>query len=179
MKTIASLLIMVLMASFSTAASQERVSPKKPYVTLDSEPGFISTNELNIGFGLGDTGPDYSKSFFGFTTTNGYLINKNFTVGGGTGFLVYNGGTLIPLFLDIRYKMNIGPVTPYLFGDGGFLFRTKDVDEGSKMFINFGSGAQYAFSPKLAANLGAGLFIQYNSTRDSFINIKGGVTYKF
>ena len=179
MKTIVSLLIMVLLASFSPATSKERVLPQKPYATLDSEPGFITTNELHFGFGLGDTGPHYSKSCFGFTTTNGYLINRNFTIGGGTGFLVYNGGTLIPLFLDIRYKLNVDPVTPYFFGDGGFLFSTKDFSSGTKMFINFGAGAQYAFTANFAANLGAGLFIQSQVAMDSFINLKAGVTYKF
>ena len=179
MKTILSILILVLLTSFSSATSKNKVLPRKPYNTLNSDPGFISTNELILGFGLGDTRPDYSKSFFGFTTTNGYLINKNFTIGGGTGFLAYNGGTLIPLFLDIRYKMNIDPVTPYFFGDGGFLISPTDFSGGTRMFINFGGGAQYAFSSNLAANLGVGLFFQSIVTRDTFVNIKAGVTYKF
>ena len=179
MKIITSLLIIVLLTSFSSATSIDKVLPKKPYSTLNSDPGFISMNELTFGFGLGETGPDYSKSFFGFTTTNGYLINKNFTLGAGSGFLIYNGGTLVPLFLDIRYKVNVDPVTPYFFGDGGLLLDFRDISDRSKLFFNLGAGAQYAFSPKLAANLGAGLFIQSNATRDTFINIKAGVTYKF
>jgi hypothetical protein len=177
MKTL-SVLIILMFCALPLSAT-DKVLPKKPYTTLGSDPGFVTMNELNFGFGLGDTGPDYSKSFVGFTTTNGYLINKNFTVAGGTGFLVYNGGTLIPLFLDLRYKMNIDPVTPYTFADGGFMINPKDVNGGSKMFLNLGVGAQYAFSQKLAANLGTGFFVQYNTHRDTFINIKAGVTYKF
>jgi hypothetical protein len=173
-----SLILIVLFSLSISVSAQDKVLAGKPYNTLDSSPGFITINELIAGFGLGDTEVPYSKSFFGLTTTNGYQINKNFVVAGGTGFLVYNEGTLVPLFADIRYRMNIDPVTPYFFVDAGGLLDFKDVG-ASKLFVNGGIGGQYALSKKVAVNVGSGLFIQSGGHRDTFINIKAGVTCKF
>ncbi len=146
---------------------------------LSSRPGFISTNELTAGIGLGETDTPYSKSFIGFTTVIGYQINKNFVAAVGTGLSFYNGGMFIPLFLDFRYRLNMGLFAPYNFADGGLLLNLSEIS-ASKRFVNPGIGVQYSFSPKIAINLGGGPLVQWGApNRDSFINIKAGVTYKF
>ena len=172
-------LILVIFCAAAIVSAQEKVIPNKPVSVLSTEPGFITINELTFGIGLGITSVPYSKSFFGFTTVNGYQINKNFLAAVGTGLSFYNGGLLVPLFLDFRYRFIIDQFTPYAFADGGFLLKFSDF-KGTKLFINPGIGVRYSMSKNLAFNLGSGLLIQTESSlRDSFINIKAGVTYKF
>jgi hypothetical protein len=176
MRILITLLFLILISA--SLSAQEKVLAGKPYHTLDSTPGFTTINEIVTGFGLGDTSVPYSKFFIGITTTNGYQINRNFVVAGGTGFFAYNGGTLVPLFADFRYRMNIDPVTPCFFVDAGGLLNFSDF-ANSKIFVSGGAGAQYALSKQLAINGGAGLMIQSGGSRDAFITLRAGVTYKF
>jgi hypothetical protein len=172
-------IIILIISTVTVISAQDMVDPNRPGTLLNNNPGFITINELHFGIGLGTTNVPYSKSFFGFTTINGYQINKNFVAAAGTGLSFYNGGMLVPLFLDFRFRFNISQFTPYLFGDGGFLLNPSDLNS-TKLFINPGLGIRYSFSKNLAANLGGGFLIQTGgSTRDTFINIKMGVTYKF
>ena len=158
---------------------QDRMLPFKPEGLLNTSPGFISINELTTGIGLGNTDVPFSKRFFGFTTVNGYQINKSFAAALGTGLSFYNDGLLVPLFIDFRYRFNIDLFTPYVFADGGFLLNFSDF-KGTTLFINPGIGVRYSISRNLAANLGSGLLLQSGETgRNSFINLKTGVTYKF
>ena len=162
-----------------TLCAQEMIMPNKPYELLDTKPGYITINELNSGVGLNLTYADYSKSFFGFTTIHGYQINRSFLIAGGTGIYVYDGKTLVPLFMDFRYRFMVGQFTPYLFGDGGFLFDFSDFNSGTRLFINAGPGVRYTISNNMGLNLGTGLMIQIGDlSRDSFINFKIGVTFK-
>jgi len=176
MRILVTFLFFILIST--SLVAQEKVLAGKPYHTLDSTPGFTTINELIVGFGLGDTSVPYSKIFFGLTTTNGYQINRNFVVAGGTGVFFYNDGTLVPLFADFRYRMNIDPVTPCFFIDAGGLLDFTDLNS-SKIFVSGGAGAQYALSKQLAINGGAGLMIQSLGHRDAFITLRAGVTYKF
>jgi hypothetical protein len=162
----------------SVISAQEIIDPNRPGTELSTEKGFITINEINFGFGLGLHQVPYSRSFIGFTTVNGYQFNKSIMAAGGTGLLFYNGGLLVPLFLDFRYRFYINQYTPYVFADGGVLLDFSHLNS-TKLFINPGIGIRYAFSRNWAANLGTGLLVQYGEFRDSFINFKIGATYKF
>lgn len=173
-------LFLFLICAVTTVSAQTKVLPNQPPTILNPNPGFITINELHFGIGIGDTNVPYSKSFFGFTTINGYQINKNFVAAAGTGLSFYNGGMLVPLFLDFRYRINLDKFTPYVFADGGLLLDFTDLIGGSKQFINPGIGGRYTFTKNLAANISAGILIQSGSLyRYTFINFKTGVTYKF
>ena len=172
-------IIIVIICAAAIVSAQDKNFPSVSAKVLSIDPGFITINELHLGIGLDNTDVPYSKSFFGITTVNGYQINKNFITGIGTGLSFYNGGLLIPLFLDFRYVFNIYPFTPYVFVDGGFLLNFSDF-KGTKLFVNPGVGIKYSFSTKFAVNLGSGLLIQSGrSVLNTFINIKAGVTCKF
>lgn len=171
-------LLLLLTCIVLVISAQEKVDPNRPGTKLSTDKGFITINELHFGFGLGVTSIPYSKSFFGFTTVNGYQFNKSIVAAAGTGLSFYNGGLLVPLFLDFRYRFNINQFTPYLIADGGFLLNFSDFGS-TKIFINPGAGIRYAFSSNLAANLSTGLLIQYGGYRDALINFKTGITYKF
>jgi len=173
------LFCLVVLSGSSGLLCQDTKLPNESEKVLRGDPGFITINELQYGIGLGNTDVPYSKSFFGFTTVNGYQINENFIAAAGTGLSFYNGGLLVPLFLDFRYAFQIGQVTPYVFTDGGLLLNFSDLNS-LKLFLNPGIGVRYSFSQNFAANLGSGLLIQAGAgNKDTFINIKAGVTYKF
>jgi opacity protein-like surface antigen len=173
-RTLLLILIILLGASYSSA--QTMVAPNKPIPLFNAESGYITINELTGGFGLGIVDAPYSKHFFGFTTIHGYQINESFVVAGGTGFSAYNGGSLIPLFMDFRYRFLISTFTPYIIGDGGLLFNPSG---GTKLFINPAAGVRYTINRKIALNLSTGLFVQKGvGVRDSYINFKLGVTFK-
>ncbi len=162
-----------------TVSAQNEDSLKLHDYALRSGSGFITINELTLGIGLGETVVPYSKSFFGFTTVYGYQTDFNFIAAIGTGFSFYNGGMLVPLFLDFRYGFYIDQFNPYIFVDGGLLFNVSDSKEGTKLFINPGIGVRYCLSMKMAVTLGGGLLVQYSPARDAFVNIKAGISYKF
>lgn len=171
-------LLFLLIFAASAISAQEKIDPNQPGTNLSTEKGYITINELQFGFGLGVIDVPYSKSFFGFTTVHGYQFNKSIVAAAGTGLSFYNGGLLVPLFLDFRYRFDIDQYTPYVFADGGFLLNFSDFGS-TKLFINPGMGIRYAFNRNWAANLGAGVLVQHGGFRDSFINFKMGATYKF
>ena len=167
--------LIIFTLTISIVSAQDLVNPDNPPLKLSETRGYITINEFTTGFGFRDISPPYAKSFVGITTIHGYQVNKNFVLGGGTGALFYNSGTLIPLFLDFRFSFHTGTFTPYLFGDGGMLFNTNSI---LKLLINPGAGIRYAISRNVALNLGAGVWVQTDETRDSFVNFKLGVVYK-
>jgi hypothetical protein len=174
--------IFVIFFTFLTVhivTAQFKVTPNRPYSTLNSSPGFITINEFTYGIGMSGKTFPYSKHFTGFTTVDGYQVNKNFLVAGGTGLYFYESGLLVPLFLDFRYSFYINTLTPYVFADGGLLINTSVLDN-TKLFINPGIGARYTLNRNVAVNLGAGIHSQVDGTvRESFLNLKLGAVYKF
>ena len=172
------ILILLIIASVSSSFAQKKVSGNKPGIKLDPESGYIMINEFTGGIGLGVTFDSFSKYFVGFTTIHGYQVNKDFLIAGGTGVSFYNEGTLVPLFLDFRYRVYVSQWTPYIFGDGGFMIDFSKNKE-SRLFINPGFGCSYTTSRKMAIDLAAGLFTQFADTRASYVNFKTGITYKF
>jgi hypothetical protein len=171
-RTILTLLFVLIGTSY---VAGQKSPTKEPGQGLTPDKGYIMINDLTGGIGLGLVNTPMAKSFFGFTTIHGYQLDKNFVVAAGTGFSAYNGGNLIPLFLDLRYHFPINPFTPFASGDGGVLFNTSG---GTKLFINPAVGVRYALNRNVGFNFSTGLFVQTgNGIRDSFINFKLGVTY--
>jgi len=170
--------LLIILSFTSVFAQHRRVSGNKPGMKFNPEPGYIMINEFTGGIGLGVTSDDYSKYFAGFTTIHGYQVNRDFLVAAGTGVSFYNGGTLIPLFLDFRYRIYVSKWTPYIFGDGGFMLDFSQ-NKDTRLFLNPGFGYSYTASRNLTINLGAGLYTQFANTRASYINFKTGITYKF
>jgi hypothetical protein len=141
----------------------------------------IWNTELNAGLGLSITNTDYSDHFFGLTSVLGYGITKDFQGGVGAGISFYNGGVLIPVYLDLRYFLSFGKMSVFPFGNGGFLFNLPDSKWNEGLFVNPGLGVRRFISDKLSLSLGIGLFVQKrpDDLRDSFINAKLGINYIF
>jgi hypothetical protein len=173
-------LVTLFIAGFISAAfAQEALRYEKPIIYLNDEKGYITINEFTAGFGLGLTVAPYAKDFFGITTVHDYQVNKSFIIGGGTGISFYNGGTLVPLFLDARYRIYVSRVTPYVVADEGFMLDFSGKKD-TRFFFNPGAGVSYTIKPKLALSFGAGFLVQWGDVaRDTYVNMKTGVIYKF
>ena len=159
----------------SLAEANKPIPPK--------ESGFLGIAEIGGGFGLGDKSVDYSKSLLNVDIITAYRINNHFITGFGTGLSIYNGGTMIPLYLDFRYILKERKYTPFIVADGGFLFVMKDF-QASGIFINPAVGATRKLNDKLSLHLSSGLLMQsapagppYGGFRKSFINFKAGISF--
>lgn len=174
----------------TNTALAKTIAEKENRITSDStissqlalkvlkESGFISITEIGGAFGLADISTDYSKSCFSLTTIAGYRVNSHFLTGIGAGVNVYNGGTLIPLYIDLRYALKDGKFTPFIVADGGVLLNPKDFITSS-LFINPGLGIKSKLSDKASLHLSAGVLVHQSPGlyRTSFINIKAGVSF--
>ena len=177
-----SFLIIIFLGMVSLpSVGQYYEGPYDPIKIHYKTPGFISINEVSYGSGLGESGSPYSDYFVSVTTIFGYYVSQNFTFGAGTGVYIYNGGSLFPVFADVRFTLNFKKLNPYIFGDGGFLTSLTDPGSTTKLFMNPGVGVRYVLSYSVAATAAVGGFIQEgggNDDRDTFINFKLGVSIK-
>ena len=163
-------------------SSAQWVRQRKPYRNPYARRSYvISINELNFGAGMQSQEMPYSKYFLGATTLLGYRFNETFMAGAGTGLFVYNDGLFIPVLADIRINLAGDVVIPYLSASGGILLNPSDLEGGKRTFFNPFAGLIYPTRRKLSISAGAGMFIQMspNITTVTFINLKGGITYKF
>jgi hypothetical protein len=158
-------------AADSIAEANKPLPPK--------ESGFISITELGGGFGMGDISTDYSKSVLSINTIAGYRVNNHFIAGIGTGFNIYNGGSMIPLYLDFRYAFNEGKITPFFVADGGLLFNLNDFST-SGLFINPAFGFTKKLNNRVSFHISGGMLIQEapSGIRNSFYNFKGGISFR-
>jgi hypothetical protein len=141
------------------------------------ETGFISINEIGGGFGLGVVTEDYGRSIVSLNTIAGYRVNRHFTAGLGTGVNFYNGGYLIPVYMDFRYRITDRKVTPFFVADGGVVFSTNGLSS-SGLFINPGFGFEKKLTSKVSFHLTGGIMVQQapDAVRNSYFNFKGGIS---
>ena len=153
----------------------------------DPQSGYLNINELTAGYGLGSIETPYSKYFYGFTTIHGYEFNiapfnikSGLFVGAGTGMLFYDEGAMFPLLADMRYTITRRKISPFVFGNGGLLVNIDDIRNQSMLSIKGGAGARIRLSEKLNLSIGTGLTMQLHrdDLRDTFLNLKAGVTFK-
>lgn len=160
-----------------TDSIAEATKPEPPVFVKES--GFISITEIGGGFGLGDVSAITSKSLVSFTTIAAYRINNHFLAGIGTGVHAYNGGTMIPLYIDMRYTFKDTKLTPFIVADGGVLFNFKDF-ASSGLFINPAFGLEKRLTERVSLNLSTGILIKQPPEwlKASFITLKGGVSFR-
>jgi hypothetical protein len=176
-------IILVIIIAGTTLFGQTNHRP----VTLNPNSGYITINELNLGYGLGTSFRPYSKQFYGLTTMYGYQLNLyglnvncGLQGGLGTGVLFYNKDYLFPLYLDVRFFRNKKKASLFIFGDAGLLISIEDFNGQTRLFINGGGGVHVKIDNHLALNIAPGLLIQMGNSvsRDAFVNLKAGVSFK-
>jgi hypothetical protein len=162
------LLVPALMLVFESQASAQ----------LENH-GIVNITETGIGIGLGDTEPDFSKFVVPITTVFDYEISENFILGLGTGVNFYNGGTMIPLYIDARYYFNNLKTTPFVALDLGEMFSLENISH-SGLFMSPMVGVKRLIKDKTTLNLSLGGLVQKapDGVRNSFIMFKAGVTFR-
>lgn len=152
-------------------AEVERLSAPREY-------GFVDIVAMAGGLGLGIRNMDYEKHLISFDNIFGYQINRNFITGVGTGIHFYDGGVLVPLFLDLRYQFENCNFKPFLSADGGFLLNFNDFDK-TNTFIQPLIGLTRKIGQKVFLNLSTGLTIIQTPPpyhRSSFFTIKASLS---
>ncbi len=153
----------------------------------DARSAYVNINELTAGYGLGSTEIPYSKYFYGFTTIHGYEFNispfnikSGLFAGAGAGMLFYDNGAMFPLLADVRYTIIRKKISPFVFGNGGFLINPDNIRDESMLSLNAGAGTIFRLGDKLCLSISTGLFIQFHrdDMQDTFVNIKAGVSFK-
>ena len=142
-------------------------------------PRFVTSGGLDGGFGINYNNVPYSKQFIGASVLFGMEFNRRFLGGIGTGAHIFNGGTLMPIFLEFRYGFPRQKNTPYIFSRGGPLINFNSYSE-SNLFLNAGIGLRNQLSENLAFNFATGIYSHNSgiSGRDSFISVNLGLIYE-
>jgi hypothetical protein len=140
--------------------------------------GYVNITEVTVASGLGNTTADYTGRFTGLTMVNGYAINEHFITGIGLGLQAYNGGSMGPVYLDIRYTLNSRKkYTPFIYGDGGMLLNFDDFSKPG-LFISPGIGISRSIDKKIAVILSTAVFVQsFPKNVSSFIQVKLGIRF--
>lgn len=160
-------------------SAQDKVYPKSSLVFLGTNRGFLTGIEFQAGFGPTDLARPASGSFTGINALVGYRIKRKFLIAAGTGILIYRKVSMIPFFIDTRYAMKVGKLTPYLFTDAGFLLKVSNPGY-NEVFINPGIGTFCTLTNKFTVILASGFWIQGHKENASvFVNFKTGIHYKF
>ena len=160
-----------------TDSIAEATKPEPPVFVKKS--GFISITEIGGGFGLGDVSTDYSRSLFSLNTIAAFRVNDHFLTGLGTGVHAYNGGSFIPLYIDMRYSFKQAMFTPFITADGGVLFNLEDFNS-SGLFLNPAFGLEKRLNERLSLHLSTGILVKEppDWLKASFINFKVGVSFR-
>lgn len=142
----------------------------------------FSLTELNIGYGARYLDQPYEISRGGISTMLGFRYKRAISVGIGAGLEAYNGGTLVPLYLEGQIYMNSlsqGSVKPFLTGASGLLFNLGGIKTGINVFANPGFGFLIPMTYRSSLSISLGLYTQWDmgQQRYSFINAKMGLLF--
>jgi len=156
----------------------------------DAHPGggMYSLTEVQYGFGLCIIEPPFAHHVTGVTTALGWSYPGGFALGGGAGFLKYNGGYTIPIYADIRYFMGGRKVKFFVAMPAGFLLNFDNFRDYSRIFGNPSVGVTVPFLKSTQLSFSTGLFTQIDREifddpsfdapwHDSFINLKLGLLF--
>jgi hypothetical protein len=146
--------------------------------SLKLQPKFVYGAGLLAGYGLNVKNIPYSHYFAGPDVFAGMEFRRRFLAGIGTGVHIFNGGTLMPLFLEFRYGFEEKKNTPFIYSRGGPLLHFGSYDL-SNLFLNAGIGVRHQISENSAYNLGVGIYSHNSGTsgRDSFIEAEFGLIF--
>jgi hypothetical protein len=143
----------------------------------ENSSGYFNSTELNGAYGLAKVDIPYSHYYFGLTTVNGYAVNRHLFTGLGIGLLSYDAGLATPIYLDFRYHFGKSGFSPYIFTDCGVIFKFGESIDFPIVFFNPGIGFCKSLSDKFGLNFGAGVMMQRDEMKSSFVNLKLGFVF--
>lgn len=178
MRNILSLLLLLISLTGANAQINQRIA-RTPKVNYDWRPGFVSITEVTGGIGLADTESEFSKYYYGISTVAAYQFTRNIKAGAGAGVQFHNGGTLFPVYLDIRLNLNSQDIVPFISGAGGIMLDFTELDN-TRIFINPLAGIRFVAANRAAIALSTGLMVSTGgpASRKSYLNFKLGVELK-
>lgn len=122
--------------------------------------GYECLAELGFGGATGLYGLNVSK----FTVVNAYRINKFMAAGLGIGFKYFttdnSGFSVIPVFLDFRYKPFDKPISPYVGMSAGYGWDASHGFHDAGFMYNPQIGLQLNTNKDFMLHLGVGYDIQ-------------------
>lgn len=178
MKSVITAFLLVFTVLTASAQTKDRVA-STPALGHDWRAGFVNITEFGAGTGLGLVDEPYSKSFFSITTVNGYQFTRNIKAGVGIGIQAYNGGTLLPLFVDARFSLSAQKLVPFIAAASGVELSLRDLGGESRIFIHPSLGVKWVAASKLGLSLSAGILsTSGGGLRDSFVTVKLGAEFK-
>ena len=150
------------------------------FIASKIENGLFTLTEFNSALGLSKINVSESNYYAGITEVVGSQIKKDLWTGVGSGILFYNGGTLLPIYLDTKYYLGQKELPSFLTLSIGSLIRLSGVASTPRLFINPGYGLKFKLSQNTALLTSMGILSQWEfniKRRDSFINFKIGVAF--
>lgn len=180
MRTKLSLLLLLVSIMGAYSQPDQRLA-RSPKVNYDWRPGFVSITELSGAIGLGQIADELSGYYYGMTSVASYQFSRNIKAGAGAGVQFHNGGTLFPLFADVRLNLNSYEVVPFIAGAGGVLLNFSDIIEETRVFLHPSVGVRYIAANRTAIAFSTGLMVSTggSSERKSYLSFKLGVELKF
>jgi hypothetical protein len=151
----------------------------KPPVQVSRPLRYINITQIGGAFGIGDTDPDFSRRIISVENISGLELTDHFIAGIGAGINFYNGGAMVPLYLDLRYRFNDRNIMPFISVDGGVMISLEQLNQ-SGPFLNPMFGLRKKLNNKFSLNLSTGFMCQYAPAggRNTFFNLKGGLFFR-
>lgn len=151
----------------------------KPPVQVPRPLRYINITQIGGAFGLEEINPDFSRRIISVENISALELSPKFLAGIGAGINFYNGGAMVPFYLDVRYRFNDRKMMPFVSLDGGILISLEQIGQ-SGPFVNPMFGLRKKLNDKFSLNLSTGILCQYApaGVRNSFLNIKGGLFFK-
>jgi hypothetical protein len=147
-------------------------------INHENRSGYFNSTELNGAYGLARVDIPYSHYFYGLTTVNGYAVNRHLFTGIGLGLLQYDtSGLTFPIYLDFRYHFGKSGFNPYIYTDCGVIFKNGESMNYPMVFFNPGIGFCKNLSDRFGLNVGAGIMMQRDEMKSSFVNLKIGFVF--
>lgn len=138
--------------------------------------------EINFGYGAHYLDQPYEIRQAGISTLAGYRFSRLISVGVGAGLETYNGGTLMPLYIEGRIylnKVSESSIKPFFTAASGYLFNMNGVETDINVFANPGAGLLIPMTYHASVSLSLGVFTQWaiDVQRYTFINAKIGLLF--
>jgi len=150
-------------------------SNKKPNKYKDVS-GFINITEVGAAKGLGRAAQDYTAEFALISNVFGHVIDLHYIIGLGVGMNSYNGGPMVPVYIDLRYRFRDMDFTPFFYTDGGALLDVSNTSQYG-LFLNPGIGFINKINYNTAFTMSVGIYEQTVPNNSAFINFKLGIIF--
>lgn len=152
-ETVGRNVIVVMRQNVQRIGREEIPDPDPQYY---KETGYVNNTGIDILTGGGATS-------VGFRMVNGYRFNPQLSAGLGIGFVLYDDPqNLVPIYLDLKYKLKRANTTPFVFFKTGFSFSVMSdddlevVDHDGGFMFSPGVGIQFETSENFGLYFTAG-----------------------